>query len=110
MVTILIEDLIVETMIGAYRWEKAISQKLLISLNLQYDGQIAAETDDLNVAIDYAKVSAQIQTYCANQQCALLEKLALDIIKLLKEHYPLQKIMIKIREGPIFLQSSISMV
>ena len=46
MVTILIEDLIVETMIGAYRWEKAISQKLLISLNLQYDGQIAAETDD----------------------------------------------------------------
>ena len=98
MAVILIEDLAVETTIGAYNWEKAIKQKLYITLALHYDAQAASQTDDLNLAIDYAKVSQQVQNFCDNSQCALLEKLSMDILQLLKTHYPLTKALIKIRK------------
>jgi len=98
MAIIFIEDLNVETVIGAYHWEQAVKQKLLISLELQYDEKKAADTDDLTFAIDYAKVAEKITEFCENSQYFLIEKLAHELIALLKNTFGLSKIKIKIRK------------
>lgn len=105
MAIISIEDLQVLTTIGAYHWEQALQQKLFISLEMHYDEIKAAETDQLEYAIDYAKVSESIKTFCASYQCQLLEKLAHAIADLLYSSLPISKLQIKVSKPQAILDA-----
>ncbi len=56
-----IEGLEVDTVIGAYDWERGIRQCLRLDLSFAWDNRPAAAGDDLTLALDYASVSSRIQ-------------------------------------------------
>ena len=53
---IFIEELVVFARIGVYDWEQQIKQKLVFDLEMAWDCQKAAETDDVQYCLNYAEV------------------------------------------------------
>ena len=70
---VLIEALAVETVIGVYDWERTIRQRLVMDLEMATDIRAAAADDDLTHTLDYAAISARIQTF-AERLAALLRE------------------------------------
>ena len=60
---IFIEELVVFAQIGVYDWEQQIKQKLVFDLEMAWDCQKAAETDDVQYCLNYAEVSQFILDY-----------------------------------------------
>ena len=73
---VFIEGLEVDTVIGAYDWEREIRQCLRLDLSFAWDNRKPAADDDLSLALDYATVSARIQAFAQDAQFILVETFA----------------------------------
>ncbi len=73
---VFIEGLEVDTVIGAYDWERGIRQCLRLDLSFAWDNRPAAAGDDLTLALDYASVSSRIQAFAEQAQFQLVETFA----------------------------------
>jgi dihydroneopterin aldolase len=74
--TVFIEGLEVDTLIGAYDWERGIRQCLRLDLTLGWDIRPAAANDELDKALDYAKVTATIDRFAQSSRFELVETFA----------------------------------
>lgn len=84
---VFIKQLQIDTTIGAYEWEKSIKQTLLLDLEMAWDNRPAAENDELDKALDYARVSERISQWLANQQIELIETVAERIAQMLQDEF-----------------------
>lgn len=73
---VFIEGLEVDTLIGAYDWERGIRQCLLLDLTFAWDIGPAAATDDLSKALDYAAVNQHVQAFASAARFELVETFA----------------------------------
>ena len=73
---VFIEGLEVDTLIGAYDWERGIRQCLQLDLTFAWDIRPAAAGDDLSKALDYAAVHVHVQQFAAAAQFELVETFA----------------------------------
>jgi 7,8-dihydroneopterin aldolase/epimerase/oxygenase len=62
---VLIESLGVDTVIGVYDWERTITQRLVLDLELATDIRPAAADDDIALTLDYAAISEHIAAFAA---------------------------------------------
>ncbi|MBM7062236.1 dihydroneopterin aldolase [Pseudomonas sp. UL073] len=76
MDNVFIEGLEVDTLIGAYDWERNIRQCLRLDLTFAWDIRAPAAEDDLSKALDYAKVSASIDAFAQAARFELVETFA----------------------------------
>lgn len=76
MDSVFIEQLAVETIIGVYDWERTMSQRLLLDLNMAWDIRQAARDDDLQHTLDYAAVSEHVMTFAGEHSFQLVETFA----------------------------------
>lgn len=76
MDTVFIEGLEVDTLIGAYDWERGIRQCLRLDLTLGWDIRPAAENDELDKALDYTEVTAAIDRFAQASRFELVETFA----------------------------------
>lgn len=61
--SVLIEGLAVEAIIGVYDWEREVSQRLLVDLEMAWDNRAPAASDDVSDALNYALVSERVSDY-----------------------------------------------
>src|SRR5687767_13813645 len=73
---VLVEGLEVAAPIGVYEHEKGILQRLVIDLVVVADLHHAAETDDLEDAIDYDRLAALAEDVAKERHHALIETVA----------------------------------
>jgi dihydroneopterin aldolase len=85
--TVFIEGLEVDTVIGAYDWERSIRQCLRLALCLGWDNRPAAAGDDLSKALDYAAVSARVQAFASEAQFILVETFAERLAEVLMSEF-----------------------
>lgn len=95
---ILIEALEVDTVIGAYDWERTIEQRLSLDLELATDIRPAAATDDLALTLDYAAISERIQRFAAEHQFELVETFAERLVATLREEFGIAGITLTLRK------------
>ncbi|MCQ4257414.1 dihydroneopterin aldolase [Stutzerimonas stutzeri] len=76
MDTVFIEGLEVDTLIGAYDWERGIRQCLHLDLTLGWDIRPAAVNDELDKALDYAQVTVAIDEFAQASRFELVETFA----------------------------------
>ena len=88
-----IEDLRVDTVIGAYAWERELRQPLLLGLRLGYDNRAVT---GLNTAIDYASVVQTLREHIAARADQLLETLAESCCTLLAARFHPRSIELRI--------------
>lgn len=87
MDTVLIEGLALEAVIGVYKWEQQIHQRLLLDLELGCDIARAARDDDLSATLDYAAISARLQKFCNEHRFELVETFAERMAELLQQAF-----------------------
>ena len=71
-----------QAIIGVNDWERTQRQEIFVNIELEFDGQGAAESDDLHEAIDYSALSTQITKAVGGWKFFLLEKLSSEILNL----------------------------
>ena len=96
--SVMIEGLAVETIIGVFDWEREVSQRLLIDLEMAWDNRRPAASDDVVDALDYAAVSERIAAFVSGAQPQLLETAAEGIAGLLQQEFGVRWLRLVIRK------------
>lgn len=84
---IFIRELKVTTLIGIYPREKLVPQTLQIDLDIALPNSRACLSDDIDDALDYAKVAEHIQTVLSAGHFSLLETLAEHIAQIILKDF-----------------------
>ena len=87
-----------ETIIGCYDWERSVKQRLEIDLELTADFGLAAQTDDLCHALDYAAISEHVMSFVSTSQFELLEALSKAIIDEIFDRWPVGEVTVHINK------------
>jgi dihydroneopterin aldolase len=94
--TVFIEGLEVDTVIGAYDWERGVRQCLRLDLQMAWDIRQPAHADELALALDYAVVCQRIQAYAAEASFILVETFAERLAQLLMSEFGIPWIYLKV--------------
>jgi 7,8-dihydroneopterin aldolase/epimerase/oxygenase len=92
---IVIERLAVETTIGVYEWERTIRQAVYFDIELHTNISTAAETDDLQHALDYKAIADRVIAVAASSSFQLIEALAERIAIMVLSEFPVDRILLK---------------
>lgn len=84
---VFIRDLRIDTIVGAYDWERQIKQTLVFDIDMATDIHRAAASDDLQFAVNYHAVSLRVSAYVEAHHTALIETLAEDVAALIRTEF-----------------------
>ena len=96
--SVLIEGLVVETVVGVYDWERKVDQRLLVDLEMAWDNRVPGRTDDVADALDYAAVSARVETCLQALRPQLLEHGAEVLARALQDEFGITWLRLAIRK------------
>ncbi|MDA6066903.1 dihydroneopterin aldolase [Idiomarina abyssalis] len=91
-----IEGLTIETIIGVYDWEKEKKQQLVLDIQMSWDNQRAATTDDIDDALDYAQVSERVSAWVAEKPRQLIETVAEGVATLILNEFGVQNVEVRV--------------
>jgi dihydroneopterin aldolase len=77
----------IKTIIGIYDWERETKQTVVLDIEMAFDIQKAAETDDIQYALDYKKVSKRIISFVEESHFYLVERLTLEIVEIIRGEF-----------------------
>ena len=77
----------IETIIGIYDWERVTKQTVILDIEMAFDIEKAAETDDIQYTLDYKTVSRRIVSFVEASQFFLVEKLISEIAKIIRTEF-----------------------
>jgi len=97
--TIFIHGIQAECVIGVWKWEKAISQTLIIDVDLAADIKVAAASDDLNDTLDYQKVADRVREYAKDNQFDLIETLIERLAEMILDEFDTSWVRVKLDKG-----------
>ena len=101
----------IKTIIGIYDWERETKQTIVLDIEMGFDIEKAAETDDIHYALDYKTVSKRIIDFVENSEFLLVEKLAVEIVKIIQNEFnvPWVKLMLN-KKGAISGASDVGII
>ena len=97
--TIYIHGLQCECVIGVWDWEKAITQTLVLDIDLATDVRPAAKSDDLKDTLDYKKVADRVIEYAKANRFDLIETLIERISEVILAEFDVPWVRIKLDKG-----------
>ena len=77
----------IETIIGIYDWERVTKQTVILDIEMAFDIQKAAQTDDIQYTLDYKTVSHRIISFVESSQFLLVEKLISEIADIIRNEF-----------------------
>ncbi|PPD43135.1 MAG: dihydroneopterin aldolase [Methylobacter sp.] len=77
----------IDTLIGIYDWERQQRQTVILDIEMAFDIQKAAATDDIQYALDYKTVSDRIISFVKASECLLVERLISEIAELIRNEF-----------------------
>ena len=95
---IIIKDLEVFYHVGVPDEERAQPQRLLVSVEMEYDFSEAAKTDDLTKTINYFAVAQRLLKLGDGRSWKLLEKLASDIAAIVIQEFQASEVSVEIKK------------
>lgn len=96
MHSIEIKNFSIDTIIGVYEHEKHQTQRLYLSLILQYDFEKACQSDLLNDTLDYAMLGQELKEVLENERFELIEKVVGVIANILETNYSINNYRIEV--------------
>ncbi len=95
---IIISDLEVWYCVGVPDEERAVAQRLLLSIEMFLDFSQAVATDDLTKTIDYFAVTQQLLAFGTGRSWKLIEKLAEDISAMVLTDYAAHRVAVEVKK------------
>lgn len=101
MDTISIRDLRVETHVGVTKEERARTQTVVISIDIEADLVAAGQSDAITDTVDYDRVATQVADLVRTSESALLERLGEKIVDLVMRYDRVEGVTVEIsKERP----------
>ncbi|MBF6648551.1 dihydroneopterin aldolase [Methylobacter sp. BlB1] len=88
----------IQTVIGIYDWEREIKQAVVLDIEMAYDIKKAAETDDIQYALDYKAVSQRIISFVEQSSFFLVEKLIEEIAAIIRNEFNVPWVKIRLNK------------
>ena len=107
---ITIADLEVHYCVGVPDDERARPQRLLLTVEMQFDFSTAAKTDSIADTIDYFAVSQRLLKFGDGKSWKLIEKLASDICQMILADFRPQSVSVEVKKFPIPQAKYVSVV
>ncbi|GAB1258933.1 dihydroneopterin aldolase [Aurantivibrio plasticivorans] len=82
-----IKELRIDTEIGVYEWEKNIKQPISLDIEVATDIRRAAETDELQYALDYQAIADRVTEFITQQHYHLVETVAEKVAQLIQDEF-----------------------
>ena len=82
-----IRELEIETIIGIYDWERKQKQTVSMDLEMAADIVAAAESEDIEQALDYKAVAKRLIEFVQGSEFFLVETLAAKIAEIVLEEF-----------------------
>lgn len=77
----------IQTIIGIYEWERETRQTVVLDIEMAFDIEKAAETDDIQYTLDYKTVSKRIISFVEESHFFLVEKLIVEIANIIRHEF-----------------------
>ncbi|GAA5317599.1 MAG: dihydroneopterin aldolase [Candidatus Pelagadaptatus aseana] len=87
MDTVFIRDLRIDTIIGIYDWEREVRQTVSLDLEMSADIRKAAETDDIQYALNYKSVAKRLIAFIEGSEFLLVETMAEEVCRIVREEF-----------------------
>ncbi|MGZ5049509.1 MAG: dihydroneopterin aldolase [Methylobacter sp.] len=101
----------IDTIIGIYDWERVTKQTVILDIEMAFDIQKAAETDDIQYTLDYKTVSRRIVSFVESSQFFLVEKLISEIADLIRNEFNVSWVKITLnKKGAISGASDVGII
>ncbi len=84
---VFIDGLEIETIIGIYDWEREIKQIVRIDLVMAWDNKPAANSEDIELALNYKDVSKRLISFISGSEFLLVETMAEAIAQILLKEF-----------------------
>lgn len=84
---VFIRQLQVETVIGIYDWERTVRQQLWLDLEMATDIRPAANSEDIQLALDYHAISVRLNEFVSGRAFALIETIAEQCAALIMQEF-----------------------
>lgn len=98
LLTLHLQNLKANTLIGVREHEKTTPQPLKIEIKITYEAQKAAQSDRLEHALDYSKLAKSVKKFIESRSFGLLEHLIHELSSYIQKHFKYKKIFIKIHK------------
>ena len=82
-----IGDLRIDTIIGIYDWEREVRQTISLDLEMGPDIRKAAETDDIQYALNYKAVSKRLIEFIEGSEFLLVETMAEQVADIVRQEF-----------------------
>ena len=84
---VFIHGLFVKCIVGIYDSERVNKQRVRLDIDMLWDNRPAAQSKDIDKALDYKVVSEAVESLLVESQFLLVETMAEDIFKLLNTQF-----------------------
>ncbi len=88
----------IDTIIGIYDWEREAKQSVYLDIEMAHDISKAAETDDIEYALDYKTVSDRIVNFVEQSEFFLVEKLIEEIANIIRREFNVPWVKIRLNK------------
>ena len=89
---VFINNLEVEGIIGIFQWEREVRQLISIDIEMDFDNKKAANSDDIEDALNYKLVGKRITSYVQKSKFKLVEALAENISRIILKEFPVSSV------------------
>lgn len=84
---VFINDLKIETIIGIYEWEREVKQVVSLDIEMAHDISKAAQTDDIQHALNYKAVAKRLISFVEGSEFLLIESMAEQIAQIIQNEF-----------------------
>ena len=95
---LIIHDLVAACRVGVFEVERATPQQIWIDLDLTINAAKAAAHDDVEDAIDYAKLATTVREYAQEKPYRLLETLAEEIAAVILGRFRTPRVRVRLKK------------
>jgi len=96
-----IVDLEVFYRVGVPEAERVNPQRLLLTVEMEFDFSAAAKSDNVRDTIDYFAVSQRLLKFGEGRSWKLIEKLAADVADTILSEFKPQSVTVEVKKFPI---------
>ena len=95
---VIIEALQIDTVIGIYDWEREVQQTISIDLEMAWDNKPAAQSERIELALNYKDVCDRLTDFIGNSEFLLVETMAEAIAQILLIEFGVSWLSLKLRK------------
>lgn len=95
---VFLHDLQIDTVIGAFEWERRIRQRVILDVDMAFDIRAAAASDRLADTLNYKAVAKRLIEFVGNSDFQLVETLAERSAGIILDEFPVNWVRLRVNK------------